>query len=164
MLLAVPEGVTVEPAEVLVNQDEENWAEASAQVSTEADKHVSITGYAIAQDETKPYLSYFTFDPNTKGKIIIRESEKDKLVAGESYTLNLKLTTKAGEHMYNNAVTFKVVSKPRDLFYIETEALPDLFETGTENKSVIPTIAGAKEELKFAIKLSLIHISEPTRP
>ena len=71
---------------------------------------------------------YFTFDPNTKGKIIIRESEKDKLVAGESYTLNLKLTTKAGEHMYNNAVTFKVVSKPRDLFYIETEALPDLFE------------------------------------
>lgn len=152
MLLAVPEGVTVEPAEVLVNQDEENWAEASAQVSTEADKHVSITGYAIAQDETKPYLSYFTFDPNTKGKIIIRESEKDKLVAGESYTLNLKLTTKAGEHMYNNAVTFKVVSKPRDLFYIETEALPDLFETGTENKSVIPTIAGAKEELKFAIK------------
>jgi hypothetical protein len=31
-------------------------------------------------------------------------------------------------------------------------ALPDLFETGTENKSVIPTIAGAKEELKFAIK------------
>ena len=54
--------------------------------------------------------------------------------------------------MYNNAVTFKVVSKPRDLFYIETEALPDLFETGTENKSVIPTIAGAKEELKFAIK------------
>ena len=25
--------------------------------------------------------------------------------------------------MYNNAVTFKVVSKPRDLFYIETESL-----------------------------------------
>lgn len=30
--------------------------------------------------------------------------------------------------MYNNAVTFKVVSKPRDLFYIETEALPDLLK------------------------------------
>ena len=79
--------------------------------------------------------------------------KKNKLVAGESYTLNLKLTTKAGEHMYNNAVTFKVVSKPRDLFYIETEALPDLFETGTENKSVIPTIAGAKEELKICHKI-----------
>ena len=152
MLLAVPEGVTVEPAEVLVNQDEDNWAESSAQVTTEADKHVSITGYAIAQNEAKPYLAYFTFDPNTKGKIIIRESEKDKLIAGESYTLDLKLTTKAGEHMYDNAVTFKVVSKPRDLFYMEKEALPDLFEAGSENKSVVPTIAGSKEDLKFAIK------------
>lgn len=152
MLLAVPEGVTVEPAEVLVNQDEENWAEASAQLTTEKDKHVTITGYAIAQDESKPYLAYFTFDPNTEGKIIIRTSEKDKLVAGESYTLSLKLTTKAGEHMYADAVTFKVVSKPRNLFYIETEALPDLFETGSENKSAIPTIAGSKENLKFAIK------------
>lgn len=152
MLLAVPEGVTVEPAEVLVNQDEENWAEASAQLTTEKDKHVTITGYAIAQDESKPYLAYFTFDPNTEGKIIIRESEKDKLVAGESYTLSLRLTTKAGEHMYADAVTFKVVSKPRNLFYIETEALPDLFETGSENKSAIPTIAGSKENLKFAIK------------
>lgn len=152
MLLAVPEGVTVEPAEVLVNQDEENWAEASAQLTTEKYKHVTITGYAIAQDESKPYLAYFTFDPNTEGKIIIRESEKDKLVAGESYTLSLRLTTKAGEHMYADAVTFKVVSKPRNLFYIETEALPDLFETGSENKSAIPTIAGSKENLKFAIK------------
>lgn len=152
MLLAVPEGVTVEPAEVLVNQDEDDWMESSALVTTEADKHVSITGYAIAQNEAKPYLAYFTFDPNTKGKIIIRESEKDKLIAGESYTLDLKLTTKAGEHMYDNAVTFKVVSKPRDLLYMEKEALPDLFEAGSENKSVVPTIAGSKEELKFAIK------------
>lgn len=152
MLLAVPEGVTVEPAEVLVNQDEENWVEASAQVTTEKDKHVSITGYAIAQDETKPYLSYFTFDPNNEGKIIIRESEKDKLIAGESYTLSLKLTTKAGEHMYADAVTFKVVSKPRNLFYLETEALPDLFEANSENKSVIPTIEGPTEDLKFTIK------------
>lgn len=152
MLLAVPEGVTVEPAEVTVNLDEENWAASSAQVTTEKDKHVTITGYSIAQDETKPYLSWFTFDPNNEGKIIIRESEKDKLVAGESYTLSLKLTTKAGEHLYADAVTFKVISKPRNLFYVDTEALPELFETSVENKSVIPTIGGSKEGLKFAIK------------
>lgn len=47
MLLAVPEGVTVEPAEVLVNQDEENWIEASAQVITEKDKHVSIVAMLL---------------------------------------------------------------------------------------------------------------------
>lgn len=151
MLLAVPEGVTVEPAEVLVNQDEENWIEASAQVTTEKDKHVSITNYAIAQDESKPYLEYFSI--NNEGKITIKSgTTEQQLIAGESYTLSLKLTTKAGEHMYTDAVTFKVVSKPRNLFYIEQEFLPDLFEVQVEGKSVIPTIEGSKEGLKFAIK------------
>lgn len=151
MLLAVPEGVTVEPAEVLVNQDEENWVEASAQVTTEKDKHVSITNYAIAQDESKPYLEYFSI--NNEGKITIKSgTTEQQLIAGESYTLSLKLTTKAGEHMYADAVTFKVVSKPRNLFYIEQESLPDLFGVQVEGKSVIPTIEGTKEGLKFAIK------------
>lgn len=150
MLLAVPDGVTVEPAEVLVNQDEEDWAEASAQVTTEKDKHVSIIGYSIVQDESKPYLAYFNIDG--KGKITINPETKDKLVAGESYVLSLKLTTGAGEHMYADAVTFKVVSKPRNLFYINQEALPDLFEVRVEGKSVVPTIEGAKDGLKFTIK------------
>ena len=34
MLLAVPEGVSVEPAEVLVKMEDENWWEASAKVTT----------------------------------------------------------------------------------------------------------------------------------
>lgn len=151
MLLAVPEGVTVEPAEVLVNQDEENWVEASAQVTTEKDKHVSITNYAIAQDESKPYLEYFSI--NNEGKITIKSgTTEQQLIAGESYTLSLKLTTKAGEHMYTDAVTFKVVAKPRNLFYIDLDKQPDLFEAAMEGKSIIPTIEGAKEELKFSIK------------
>lgn len=151
MLLAVPEGVTVEPAEVLVNQDEENWTEASAQVTTEQDKHVSITRYAIAEDANKPYLEYFSIDAN--GKINIKAGTTDQqLIAGENYTLSLKLTTKAGEHMYADAVTFKVIAKPRNLFYMEQDALPDLFEVEHEGKSVIPTIGGSKENLKYTIK------------
>ena len=150
MLLAVPEGVTVEPAEVLVNQDEENWIEASAQVITEKDKHVSIVGYAIAQDESKPYLAYFNISSN--GKITINPDTKDKLIAGEHYTLSLRLTTLAGNHMYADAVTFKVVAKPRNLFYIEQEFMPDLFEIEQQGESVIPTIEGSKENLKFTIK------------
>lgn len=36
MLLAAPEGVTIEPDKIIVvNQDEEKWAETSAQVTTE---------------------------------------------------------------------------------------------------------------------------------
>jgi len=150
MLLAVPDGVTVEPAEVLVNQDEENWAEASAQVTTEQDKHVSITGYSIVQDESKPYLAYFNIDG--KGKITINPETKDKLIAGESYVLSLKLTTGAGEHMYADAVTFKVVSKPRDLVYSMGETDYDLFEEGSAGESNVPKLKGAKENLRFTIK------------
>lgn len=147
MLLAVPEGVTVEPAVVLVNQDEDNWWEASAQITTDADKHVSITGYAIVQDESKPYLSYF--DINNDGKITIKADAKDKLVAGENYILSFKLTTLAGNHMYADAVTFKVVSKPRSLIYPQNE---DLTEFNMAYESKIPTVIGATEGLKFSIK------------
>ena len=117
MLLAAPEGVTIEPDKIIVvNQDEEKWAETSAQVTTEKDKHISILRYAIAQDESKPYLQYF--DVTSTGKIIIKEGvTEDQLIAGEEYTLSLKLTTKVGDHMFADAVTFKVVSKPRKLVY-----------------------------------------------
>lgn len=149
MLLARPEGLTVEPAEVLVNQDEEKWVEASAQVTTEKDKHISILGYSIAQDESRPYLQYF--DITTEGKIIIKEgTTEQQLVAGESYTLSLKLTTKVGDHMFDDAVTFKVVSKPKDLVYDVT--MPELAEVAIEFNSAIPTIGGGKEGLKFAIQ------------
>jgi len=147
MLLAVPDGVTVEPAEVLVNQDEKDWAEASAQVTTEQDKHVSITGYSIVQDESKPYLAYFNIDG--KGKITINSETKDKLVAGESYALSLKLTTGAGEHMYADAVTFKVVSKPRTLIYKKKQ---DIYEKERAGKSGVPTYEGGKDGLVFTIK------------
>lgn len=147
MLLAVPDGVTVEPAEVLVNQDTEDWAEASAQVTTEQDKHVSITGYSIVQDESKPYLAYFNIDG--KGKITINPETKDKLVAGESYVLSLKLTTGAGEHMYADAVTFKVVSKPRTLVYKKKQ---DIYEKEKAGKSGVPTYEGGKDGLVFTIK------------
>ena len=147
MLLAVPDGVTVEPAEVLVNQDEEDWAEASAQVTTEKDKHVSIIGYSIVQDESKPYLAYFNIDG--KGKITINPETKDKLVAGESYVLSLKLTTGAGEHMYADAVTFKVVSKPRTLVYKKKQ---DIYEKEKAGKSGVPTYEGGKDGLVFTIK------------
>lgn len=149
MLLAAPEGVAVEPAEVVVNQDEENWTEASAQVTTEQDKHISIKGYAIAQNEDRPYSQYFGV--TDAGKIFIKEgTTEEQLVAGETYTLSLKLTTKMGDHMFDDAVTFKVVSKPRALVYDVT--MPELTEVATEFNSAIPTLKGGKDDLKFAIR------------
>lgn len=152
MLLAAPEGVTIEPDKIIVvNQDEEKWAETSAQVTTEKDKHISILGYAIAQDESKPYLQYF--DVTSTGKIIIKEGvTEDQLIAGEEYTLSLKLTTKVGDHMFADAVTFKIVSKPRKLVYSLNQTDYDLFEARLAGESSIPQLKGGKEDLKFAIK------------
>lgn len=147
MLLAVPEGISVTPEEVLVKLDETNWEESSAQVSTEETTHVSIIGYAIAEDESKEYLEYF--DISKSGKITIKSKHKNKLIPGEKYTLNLKLTTKAGEHLYPDAVTFNVVSKPRNLLYTPNSVQ---VEKGAMHESEIPSILGSKDDIKYAIK------------
>lgn len=148
MLLAVPEGVSVTPEEVLLKMDENDWVKASAQVTTEKESHVSIIQYAIAKDPSKEYLEYFTVSPTT-GKITIVESFADKIIAGEEYVLDLKLTTKAGEHIYPNAVTFKAISKPRNLSYT-----PNIVsvEQNTEHTSKEMHIQGSKEEIAFKIK------------
>lgn len=73
MLLAVPEGVIVTPEEVVVNLDEANWNEtANAQVTTTGAEHVSIIGYAIAQDESKEYIEYFSISGT--GKITLNSA------------------------------------------------------------------------------------------
>lgn len=146
MLLAVPEGVTVEPAEVLVKMEDENWWEASAQVTTDAEKHVSITKYEFAEDESKEYIKYFTIS-NT-GVITFNPDHKDKIIPGEKYILSLKLTTKAGEHLYPDAVTFNVISKPLNLLYKPNAVR---VEQNTAHESQLPTIQGS-EGMTYAIK------------
>lgn len=146
MLLAVPEGVTVEPAEVLVKMEDENWWETSAQVTTDAEKHVSITKYEFAEDESKEYLKYFTIS-NT-GVITFNPDYKDKIIPGEKYVLSLKLTTKAGEHLYPDAVTFNVISKPLNLLYTPNTVR---VEQNTAHESQLPTIQGS-EGMTYAIK------------
>lgn len=147
MLLAVPEGVVVTPEEVVVNLDEANWiGAANAQVTTTGAEHVSITGYSIAQDESKEYLEYFSISGT--GKITINSKHQDKLIPGQEYTLSLKLTTNAGEHLYPDAVTFKVISKPRNLSYSPKTVEVD---KGFAHESELPTIQGSMEDLKYSI-------------
>jgi len=152
MLLKVPDGVTVTPKEVIVKMDEENWMSASAQVTTEKDTHVSIIGYEIAENGNSPYWEYFTVSPT--GKITIKTNYKDNIIPGEKYILSLKLTTKAGNHLYPDAVTFSAISKPRKLTYNPR------FKEAEKNmafESDLPSITGSKEELKYAIKSVTPH-------
>lgn len=145
MLLAVPEGVSVEPAEVLVKMEDENWWEASAKVITDAEKHVSIIKYEFAEDESREYRKYFTIE---NGIITFNPDQKDNIVPGEKYVLSLKLTTKAGEHLYPDAVTFKVISKPYNLQYKPKEVK---VEKNTAHESQLPTIQGS-EGMNYSIK------------
>lgn len=146
MLLAVPEGITVEPAEVLVKQEDEKWWEASAKVITDTEKHVSILKCEIAQDESKEYLKYFTIENNNT--ITFNPDQKDNIVPGEKYVLSLKLTTKAGEHLYPDAVIFKVISKPYNLQYKPKEVK---IEKNAAHESQLPTIQGS-EGMSYSIK------------
>lgn len=145
MLLAVPEGVTVEPAEVLVKQEEENWWEASAKVITDAEKHVSIIKYEFAEDDSREYQKYFTIKD---GIITFNPDQKDNIVPGEKYVLSLKLATKAGEHLYPDAVTFKVISKPYNLQYKPKEVK---VEKDAAYESQLPIIQGS-EGMVYSIK------------
>lgn len=154
MLLAVPEGVTVTPAEVVVKMEDKKWWEASAQVATDTEKHVSITGYSIAEDESKEYLKYFTI--SNDGIITFNPDKKDNIIPGEKYVISLKLKTKAGEHLYADAVTFNVISKPLNLLYTPNEVR---VERMTAHESELPTIQGSLEGRTYAIKSITPEIS-----
>lgn len=154
MLLAVPEGVTVTPAEVVVKMEDKKWWEASAQVTTDTEKHVSITGYSIAEDESKEYLKYFTI--SNDGIITFNPDKKDNIIPGEKYVISLKLKTKAGEHLYADAVTFNVISKPLNLLYTPNEVR---VERMTAHESELPTIQGSLEGRTYAIKSITPEIS-----
>lgn len=154
MLLAVPEGVTVTPAEVVVKMEDKKWWEAGAQVTTDTEKHVSITGYSIAEDESKEYLKYFTI--SNDGIITFNPDKKDNIIPGEKYVISLKLKTKAGEHLYADAVTFNVISKPLNLLYTPNEVR---VERMTAHESELPTIQGSLEGRTYAIKSITPEIS-----
>lgn len=55
------------------------------------------------------------------GIITFNPEKKDNIIPGEKYVISLKLKTKAGEHLYADAVTFNVISKPLKLQYAPNE-------------------------------------------
>lgn len=147
MLLTVPEGITVVPSEVIVNLDEKKWEESSAQVTTDKETHISITGYEIASDGSKDYLDYFTVSET--GKITIVSKYKDQLKPGKQYTLSLKLKTRVDEYIYVDAVTFSVVAKPYDLEYNPKNVS---IEHNIGFTSEDASIQGSPENMTFKIK------------
>ena len=70
--------------------------------------------------------------------------------------ISLKLKTKAGEHLYADAVTFNVISKPLKLQYAPNEVR---VEKNIAHESQLPTIQGSSEGRTYTIKSITPEIS-----
>lgn len=141
MLPPVPEGVTVEPELVTIDFSELAESEATAQVTTDGN-HVSITAYAVVQQQGKEY-----FTISNTGEISVNHSYAGEIPPGK-YTISLKLTTGAGDCIFENAVTFNITSKPLSLTYTPAEGK---VEEGGAFTSVEPALKGSLEELAYSI-------------
>ena len=143
MLAPVPDGISVSPEVVTVDLADIFGDEAAAQVKTEESSHVHISKYAIIQEEGKEYFAI-----SSTGKITVNSKYTGEILPGK-YVLNLKLTTGAGEGIYENAVTFNITSSPLQLLYTPNSVK---VETGQGYTSAEPFMKGSTEGLTYALK------------
>lgn len=142
MLPAVPDGVTAEPNIIPIDFSKIATENKTSQIKTNG-THVSITGYEVIQEKGKEY-----FAVSKTGEISINKKFKGEIPPG-IYSVSLKLTTNAGNCIYENAVTFNIYSSPLGLAYA-----PNLgnVEKNYAFESSKPTIKGSLEDLKYSIK------------
>ena len=143
MLAKVPDGITVDPSEVVVDLADIYKESTSAQVKTEEGSHVHISKYEIIQEEGKEYFAI-----SATGKITVNAKYAGEILPGK-YILNLKLTTEAGVGIYENAVMFNIISSPLTLTYTPASVRVEINQPYT---SVTPLLKGSIEGLSYQIK------------
>lgn len=143
MLAKVPDGITVDPSEVVVDLADIYKESTSAQVKTEEGSHVHISKYEIIQEEGKEYFAI-----SATGKITVNAKYAGEILPGK-YILNLKLTTEAGVGIYENAVMFNIISSPLTLTYTPASVRVEINQPYT---SVTPLLKGSIEGLSYHIK------------
>lgn len=162
---AVPDGITVEPSELLVeyadarNSSDNTITLPTAQVKTDGD-HISITGYEISSIKKDDQIIENFPDPLFE----ISNDGVISLVKGCSrfeigtYILNLKLNTAvAGSEselgLYADAVKINIISKPLSLTYTPAEDLleEESVDNQTEYKGGKPVYEGSLDGVDFSI-------------
>ncbi|NCC10151.1 MAG: DUF4958 domain-containing protein [Bacteroidia bacterium] len=142
MLPAVPEGVKAVPSVITIDYTEVQTSKATSQITTDGN-HVSITAYSVIQEEGKEY-----FTVSQSGKISVNPNFKGEVPPG-IHLVSLKLTTNAGDCIFENAVQFNITSKPLSLSYTPAEGA---LEIGNGFTSSQPVVKGSLEELTFKLK------------
>ncbi|MCP3895154.1 MAG: DUF4958 domain-containing protein [Bacteroides sp.] len=149
MMAPVPDGIKVEPNKLTADYADIIDAASTvqlptAQVTTEGE-HVSISKYEIADGE---YKRFFAITPS--GEISIVKGSADILPG--KYVLNLKLTTKAGEGIFENALEVNVTSKPLSLTYAPaTGKVEEETMGGSTFAGNAPLLKGSTDEVVYSI-------------
>lgn len=161
---AVPDGITVEPAELqveyadILNTEDQTITLPTAQVKTDGE-HISITGYEISSiRKGEQIIENFPnplFAISSTGEIsVVRGNQSIEI---GTYILNLKLNTAvAGSDselgLYADAVKINVISKPLSLTYNPNEDLLEESATNeTEYISKEPKLEGSLEGVNYSI-------------
>lgn len=159
MMRAVPEGITVDPSEIVLLMTQVNNVDSTeelptAQVKTDGD-HVTIKSYRIAnvtRDGTKleDWSGYFGIDGDTGLISIIKNGS----FAAGTYVFDLRLVTASAganseEGLFVNALTVEIVSPPVSLDY---EPKVKRVEEGVSYVSTAPVYVASVTDLKFELK------------
>ncbi len=142
MLPAVPAEVTVSDETVAIPYEEVKSSKATVTVSP-AGESVTIIGYALQQEEGKEYFAI-----SEKGIISVNAAFKGDIVPGV-YPLDVKVSTHAGEKIFEQLVTIKVTSPALELTYTPASGR---MEYNMGFKSAAPVMKGSPEEVAYSIK------------
>lgn len=142
MLPATPENIVVTPGELAIEYAKVRDEEAPTAQIEALDESVTISKYALEQEEGKEY-----FTVSATGKISVNESFDGDILPGV-YTPALVLKSQAGTARYENCLTIRVMSKPLDVTF---ERNPGRAEAGYAFTGSTPVLKGSPEEVVYSI-------------
>ena len=159
MMRAVPEGITVEPSEIVLMMTQVNNVNSTevlptAQVTTDGN-HVTIKSYRIANItrdgvRMEDWSGFFKIDETTGLISIIKNGS---FVAGR-YEFDLRLVTASAnasseEGIFADALAVDIVSPP---VYLAYDPQVKRVEEGSAYVSAAPSFVASLKDLKFEIK------------
>lgn len=143
ILPSVPAEIEVVPAVVDIDYGADSGEKADSAVVRILSSSCSVQTYGLEQEKGKEYFAI-----SSRG-VIRRNAQFEGDIPPGVYPLSVKLTTKAGQRIYENVVTFNITSAPLELTYT-----PDAGKMEVDNlfQSAVPVLKGSTDDLVYSIK------------
>lgn len=143
ILPSVPSEIEVVPAVVDIDYGAVPGEKPDSAVVRIISSSCSVQTYALEQEKGKEYFAI-----SNRG-VIRRNAQFEGDIPPGVYPLSVKLTTKAGQRIYEEAVTFNITSAPLELTYTPNAGK---MEVNNLFQSAIPVLKGSADELVYSIK------------